>query len=226
MKETMRFLRELKRNNNREWFAASRNRYEHALETRSALVARLIGAVAQVDPSAGCLTERDCTYRIYRDTRFSTDKTPYKTHLGIFINPPYGKKSPLGGYYFHFEPGKFFFAAGNVCHPPKVLAAIRRSIVDNVEEYDELMRDHEFRSVFPTVGDNLLKTAPKGVDRDWEFVEYVRPRDFVACTAEDTRLPAWHSDDDALYRMLVQARRFNRFINYAVEEALGSDYGD
>lgn len=53
MKETMRFLRELKRNNNREWFAASRNRYEHALETRSALVARLIGAVAQVDPSAG-----------------------------------------------------------------------------------------------------------------------------------------------------------------------------
>ena len=117
MKETMRFLRELKRNNNREWFAASRNRYEHALETRSALVARLIGAVAQVDPSAGCLTERDCTYRIYRDTRFSTDKTPYKTHMGIFINPPYGKKSPLGGYYFHFEPGKFFFAAGNVCHP-------------------------------------------------------------------------------------------------------------
>lgn len=219
----MRFLRELKRNNIREWFAANRSRYEHALEVRSALVGRLIGAVAQTDPAAARLTERDCTYRIYRDTRFSTDKTPYKTHIGIFIVPPFGKKSPLGGYYFHFEPGRFFFAAGNVCHPPKVLSAIRQSIIDNVEEYDELMHDTEFRSVFPTVGENLLKTAPKGVDRDWEFVEYVRPRDFVACTAEETRLPAWLRDDDSLHRMIAQGFRFNRFINYAIAEALGLD---
>jgi TIGR02453 family protein len=116
MKETMRFLRELKRNNNREWFAASRNRYEHALETRSALVARLIGAVAQVDPSAGCLTERDCTYRIYRDTRFSTDKTPYKTHMGIFINPPYGKKSPPGRLLLPLRAGEILLR-GRKCLP-------------------------------------------------------------------------------------------------------------
>lgn len=224
MKETIRFLGELKRNNNREWFATRREAYEHALRVRSSLVTRLTAAVAEVEPAAASLSEADCTYRIYRDTRFSPDKTPYKTHIGIFINPPYGKKSPLGGYYFHFEPGKFFFAAGNVCHPTKVLAAIRRSIVDNVEEYDDLMRDADFRSIFPNIGDNLLLTAPKGVARDWPYVEYVRPRDFVVSTAEEKKLPAWAlTDDEALHAMLVQGYRFNRFINYAVAEALGID---
>ena len=106
MKETLKFLRDLKRNNNREWFAANRERYEHALQYTRSLTQELIDRIAEIDPSAAMLSVGDCTYRIYRDTRFSPDKTPYKTHIGIFINPPGGKKAPSGGYYFHIEPGQ------------------------------------------------------------------------------------------------------------------------
>lgn len=223
MKETLQFLHDLKNNNNRDWFASRRPLYEHALEYRSRLTDKLLRAVAEVDPRAGTLAERDCTYRIYRDTRFSSDKTPYKTHIGIFINPPYGKKSPLGGYYFHLEPDKCMIAAGNVCHPPKVLSAIRRSIADNIEEYDDLMRDARFRAVFPVVGDNLLKTVPKGFARDWPFAAYVRPRDFVATTTEAATPEPWIDDPDVLRNVIEQAYRFNKFINYAIAEALGMD---
>ncbi len=225
MKETLKFLRDLKRNNNREWFAANRERYEHALQYTRSLTQELIDRIAELDPSAAMLSVGDCTYRIYRDTRFSPDKTPYKTHIGIFINPPGGKKAPSGGYYFHIEPGQCFIAAGNVCHPPKVLAAIRKSIVDNIEEYDEMLCDPEFRGVFPTVGENMLKTAPKGVDKDWPYVEYVRPRDYVASTATVASLETWLKDSVMLRRILEQAFRYNRFLNYAVEETLGSLLG-
>jgi len=220
MRDTLRFLRDLKRNNNREWFAANRSRYEAARQYTRHLTATLIAAVAAHDPQAALLTESDCTNRIYRDTRFSPDKTPYKTHIGIFINPPGGKKAPTAGYYFHLEPEKFFFAAGNVCHPPKVLTAIRKSIADNIEEYDAMMRDAEFRAVFPVIGENLLKTAPKGFDRQWPYVEYVRPRDYVASTATMRSPAPLLNDAAALHEVLRQACRFNRFINYAVEEAL------
>lgn len=221
MKQTLRFLRDLKRNNNREWFSEHRESYEYVRAFTASFTEEMIGRVAEVDPRAGALSVKDCTYRIYRDTRFSPDKTPYKNHIGIFVNPPGGKKAPTGGYYFHLEPGKCFIAAGNVCHPPKVLSAIRRSIVENVEEYDEMLRDAEFRRVFATVGENLLKTAPKGVDRTWPYVEYVRPRDYVASTATANSLEAWTADRALFHRVLEQAYRYNRFINYAVEEATG-----
>lgn len=224
MKNTMLFLRELKVNNNREWFAAHRQMYEDVLASRSRFTEAMIKAVASVDSRASLLTERDCTYRIYRDTRFSADKTPYKHHIGIFINPPYGKKSPLGGYYFHLEPDKCMFAAGNVCHESKVLTAIRRSIAENIEEYDEMMNDGKFRSIFAHVGSNPLKTAPKGYARDWPYLEYVRPRDFVAYTNESADPLRWMTDADYLHEMLTQALRFNRFINYAICEALGLDF--
>lgn len=221
MKETLRFLKELKYNNNRDWFAANRPLYDHARRVTDNLTTGLIAAVARVDRSAARLSVRDCTYRIYRDTRFSPDKTPYKNHIGIFINPPGGKKALTCGYYFHLEHDNCFFAAGTVCLPSKIVTAIRRSIIDNIEEYRGIVESPAFKEVFVTLGENPVKTAPRGVDRDWPWLDYVRPRDFVATTATVPSLSEWTDNAEVLHNMLMQAHRFNRFVNYAICDELG-----
>ncbi|MDE5924309.1 MAG: DUF2461 domain-containing protein, partial [Muribaculaceae bacterium] len=128
MADIIKFLKALGRNNNREWFALHKEEYLKVKEEVDRLAERLIAIVATVDPDAARFRPADVTYRIYRDTRFSTDKTPYKTHIGIFINPPAGKKSPRCGYYFHLEPEEFLVCAGNMPLPGPLTRAIRQSI--------------------------------------------------------------------------------------------------
>ncbi|MDE6311582.1 MAG: DUF2461 domain-containing protein [Muribaculaceae bacterium] len=220
MQEIIAFLRELAANNNREWFAANKARYDAVRAKIFTLSERLIEQVALVDPSASALTPEQCTYRIYRDTRFSSDKTPYKTHIGIFINPPRGKKSITMGYYLHIEPDNVFFCGGTIGLPSPVLKAVREAIYDNIEEYLGIIDDPDFRKYLPLVGDNLLKTAPKGFPKDWKYIDLIRPRDYVACSSP---LPCDISLDAMpafLSPYIVQARRFNAFHNFTIEEYL------
>ena len=105
MKEVVDFLRRLKENNNREWFNAHKAEYRRADSTFKEFAAALIDGISSFDGSVGGLTLADCTYRIYRDTRFSPDKSPYKTHMGVFV-APHGKKAGYAGYYFHLDPNE------------------------------------------------------------------------------------------------------------------------
>ncbi len=219
MKKTLKFLRSLRRHNDREWFNAHKEEYlEVKAYIEEGLASELISQVALVDPSAVCLSAADCTYRIYRDTRFSSDKTPYKTHIGIFINPPGGKKSMTCGYYLHIEPGNCFFAAGTIGLPSPVVKAIRRSIYDEIDEYRSIVESDGFRRVFPNLGENPVKTAPQGIPRDWKYLDYVRPRDFIARgpLAEESMLSADLPHELAPY--ISEAKRFNDFINYTITE--------
>lgn len=216
MKEALKFLKSLARNNNREWFNDHKDEYLKVKAKVDELTNQLILAVASFDPEAKYLTPADCTYRIYRDTRFSTDKTPYKTHIGIFINPPYGKKVNRMGYYLHIEPGNCLLAAGTVCLPSKTVAAIRQSIYDNIEEYIDIVRNPEFVEAYPEVGENCLKTAPKGIPRDWEHIELVRPKDYVATHhVKDEELFSPDFIDEAR-RIFSLAKPFNDFVNLAI----------
>lgn len=212
------FLRELRQNNNREWFAEHKDEYLHAREATARLTEKLIAAVATVDPEAARLRVEDCTYRIYRDTRFSPDKTPYKTHIGIFINPPLGKKSLTCGYYFHLEPDNSFVACGTVCLPSPVIKAIRQSIFDEIDEYRSIVEDAAFKACFPVVGENLLKTAPKGFPKDWPYVAYLRPRDFMASMPVADDLMMAPDVAERLMPAIKQAWRFNRFMNFTIED--------
>lgn len=218
MKNTLEFLEALKANNNREWFNAHKEQYLEIKNKIDLLASRLIAVISEFDPEAKLMRPEDCTYRIHRDTRFSPDKTPYKTHIGIFINPPKGKKSLRCGYYIHFEPGNCFVAAGTICLPSPVVKAIRQSIFDEIDEYRGIVESPEFKKVFPAVGENLLKTAPKGFPKDWEFIDYIRPKDFVcsgkipAKTVMSPRLP------ELLAPALRQAKRFNDFINFTIDD--------
>ena len=122
----LRFLARIAVHNDREWMAAHRAEYDEARAAFEDLTADLIRALAEVDPAVAPLTVRDCTYRIYRDTRFSPDKSPYKRHMGAYVNPR-GKKSPHGGYYLHLQPGACEIAGGAYCLEPKLLRAVRES---------------------------------------------------------------------------------------------------
>lgn len=145
MNEIYNFLKELKKNNNREWFNANKERYLKVKATVDAFTQQLINATATINPEAARLTPSDCTYRIYRDTRFSPDKTPYKTHIGIFICPGGNKKSDRCGYYIHLEPGNSFVGGGCWCPPAPLLKEIRQSIYDNIDEYLEIINAPVFR---------------------------------------------------------------------------------
>ena len=180
MEEVLDFLKDLGLNNNREWFESNKERYLKIKEYIETFVQVLINGISEFDDSAKYLTPKDCTYRIYRDTRFSQDKTPYKTHIGIFINPPFGKKSYRMGYYLHIEPDNCMIGVGNVCLPPAMIAGIRKSIRDNIEEYLNIIENPLFKKIYKKIGENPVKSAPKGFSKDWEYIELVKPKDYYA----------------------------------------------
>lgn len=212
------FLGELAAKNNREWFNAHRDTYLLMNQNMCELAEQLIALVAEVDPAAANLRVQDVTYRIYRDTRFSLDKTPYKDHVGIFINPPRGKKSLRYGYYFHLQPGESLICAGNMPGPTALTNAIRKEIFNNVDEYLGIIEDPEFKRYFPTVGDDPLVKAPAGFPKDWEHIDLLKPRSFGALT----QVPdSFYQESDTLARrlrpILRQMKRLNDFVNYSVD---------
>lgn len=218
MEELMEFLKELSCNNNREWFDKNKQRYLEIKSFAEDFTQKLINGIAEFDENAKYLIPKDCTYRIYRDTRFSLDKTPYKTHIGIFINPPYGKKSFRMGYYLHLEPDNCSIGVGNVCLPPNLINGIRQSIKDNIEEYLEIIENQNFKKYFKKIGENPVKTAPKGFDKDWKYIDLVRPRDYYAqheLAYKDVVAKNFGKKAVEIFR---SGKPFMDFINYTVDE--------
>lgn len=219
MKKAISFLRSLRRHNDREWFNAHKDQYLEVKERVERLTERLIAGIAQWDPDASRLRPADCLYRIYRDTRFSPDKTPYKTHIGIYINPPYGKKNLRCGYYLHLEPDNIFVAGGAWCPDSKIIKAIRQDIFDNVDEYLEILHNKPYSDYFGTPGFDMLKTAPKGFPKEWEHIDLLRPRDFtVLCKIEDEIVGTPEFESEVLKRMEA-LKPLNDFFNYTIDEA-------
>ena len=213
------FLKDLGRNNTREWMAEHQKEYKEVMSLRDITAQRFIDTIASIDPDANGFPISKCTYRLMRDTRFSADKTPYKTHIGIFVCPPLGKKSLMSGYYLHLEPGNSFICGGNYCLPTKYLTVIRNDIRDNIDEYLSIVESSEFKRFFPVVGDNPLKTAPKGFDRNWEYIDYVRPRDFGVLMHLPDSFFDKEDFPERLIPQLEQIKRLNDFINFSLTES-------
>jgi uncharacterized protein (TIGR02453 family) len=182
MKTILEFLTDLRANNNREWFAANKGRYKEAEGIFNAFAERLIALVGEWDPSTRGLTLRETTYRIYRDTRFSHDKTPYKTHFGLYICPG-GKKSGNGGYYFHIEPqgggliGNHLLDVGIYMPEPPVLKSVRDEIFDNGEAVLAAIR-RAAKAGFELDRSNSLKRTPTGYPVGSVWDEYLKLKDF------------------------------------------------
>lgn len=218
MNQILTFLSDLSKNNNREWFAANKSTYLEVKDKIELLTARLISDLAKFEPEAAHLTPSECLYRIYRDTRFKSDKTPYKTHIGIYISPYGGKKSTRAGYYVHFEPHNCFLGGGMWCPPAPLLKAVRQSIYDNVEEYLEIIDNPEFKGLYGEPGENLLKTAPKGFPKDWDHIGLLRPRDYTAGTRISDRTITSKNAPAKIIDAFRILKPYNDFLNYTFEE--------
>lgn len=219
MKTVYKFLKDLRQNNNREWFNANKERYLEVKAKVDDFTQSLINRLSEIEPDAARLTPADCTYRIYRDTRFSLDKTPYKTHIGIYICPKGNKKSYRAGYYIHLEPGNSLMAGGCWCPPAPVLKEIRKSIYDNIDEYLEIIENPEFASTYKQIGNDLLKTAPKGFPKDWEHIDLLKPRDYTTyAPVSDSFMTSANAVDSIFGYMRIQ-KPFNDFINFILDES-------
>lgn len=218
MKDILQFLKELRDNNNREWFNANKGRYRDIQTQIYDITSQLIAGLSEFEPDAATIRPSDCLYRIYRDTRFSSEKTPYKQHIGIYINPFGGKKSQMSGYYLHIEPGNGFVGGGLWCPSTQILKAVRKSIFDNIEEYLGIIENPVFKTVYPVVGEDLLKTAPKGFDRNWEHIDLLKPKCFtVGAHISDKALCSKDIIKKVVEDFRIQ-KPFNDFINYVFEE--------
>lgn len=223
MKEVLDFLTSLRHNNNREWFEASKSIYLAVKDKVENFTQELLNGISSFDDNAKYLNPKDCTYRIYRDTRFSVDKTPYKTHIGIFINPPFGKKSYRMGYYLHLEPENCSIGVGNVCLPPKLITGIRESIRDNIEEYLEILENSDFKKYFKKVGENPVKTAPKGFSKDWEYIELVRPKDYYTYHPLKLKEVTGKNFPKKAIEIFKAGKPLMDFINFTIDE-IGENY--
>lgn len=224
MKKTLKFLRSLRQHNNREWFNDHKNEYLEVKNSVELLTQELLGMLTEIEPEAARLRVSDCTYRIYRDTRFSLDKTPYKTHIGIFMNPPGGKKAETAGYYLHIEPGQCMFCAGSYGLPSDKIRRQRQAIFDEIDEFRQIVESPEFSSLYSELGIDPVKTCPKGFPRDWKYVDYIKPRNFCATAFLSDEFMSAPDLVERLRPYMVQAKRYNDFINFPIlDDGNGDD---
>jgi len=176
------FLVELKANNNREWFEANRTRYEQAAADFFDTVARFIQSLTSFDPEIAEVMPdpKSCIMRIYRDVRFSKDKTPYKTGLFAYVSKG-GRKGALAGYYLHLEPGNSFGGGGLYLPEAPVLARTREAIETSFDEWNAIVTAPELLAAFPdgVLPSGVLKRAPKGYDETSPAIEWLRYKGYV-----------------------------------------------
>ena len=166
----LQYLADIKVNNNRDWFHENRNRFDEVHAAFERIVERMLSALTTFDPEISTVTVKSTLYRFHRDTRFSPDKSPYKRYLGSYINPK-GKNSPHGGYYLHLEPGNCLIGGGAYCLESPILKAVRRRIVDDIDQFRAIVEAPLFHELFPVIGDEHLKTMPVGFPRDFAYLQ-------------------------------------------------------
>ena len=179
MESVIAFLRSLARNNNRDWFKDNKKSYQESLEIFRAFAAELLTGMEKFDPSLGGLASKDTIFRIYKDVRFSKDKSPYKTHFGCWMTKG-GRKSTDAGYYFHLEPDNSFMAAGVWMPPKEQLSLIRQEIVFNPDAYLKVINDPVINKGYERGGrEDMLKKGPMGFPKDFEHLEEIKYKHYI-----------------------------------------------
>lgn len=177
-KDTLDFLKALESNNNREWFAENKAWYERAKADFEILVAQVIAQIADFDKTIGQPAPKRCIFRIYRDTRFSQDKSPYKTHFGaVFRSQGLDKSS---GYYLHVSPQESFLSCGHYMLLSDQLKKVRRGIYDDYDTLRAILDQPAFKKEIGDLyrDDDALKRVPNGFDKEHPAAEYLKLKHF------------------------------------------------
>jgi len=213
----IKFLKELSKNNNREWFADNKPFYLEAKAAFEEATAEMIDEISKIDNNVAGLHPKDCVFRIYRDVRFSKDKTPYKTHFDAFIATKGGRKSLHAGYYMHVMPGKSLLGGGVYAPIPEILNYIRREIYNFPNEFRAIILNPEFKMLFGTLYEAKLKNVPRGFPKDFEYADLLKYKSYiVAHSISDRELmsPMMKEKFKILIKVLLP---FNAFINRGID---------
>jgi uncharacterized protein (TIGR02453 family) len=214
--ETFRFLRDLARNNEREWFRANKARYEQSVRDPAIrFILDFAPHLKEISPhfKADPRANGGSLFRIYRDTRFSRDKSPFKTHTGIQFRHDQAKDAHAPGFYLHLEPGGCFAAMGIWRPDGKTLRKIREGIVEDPSGYERAIGRSTFQDRFELSGDSLIR-PPRGFDPEHPLVETLKRKDFVALTSlpeEEAKAPGF------LGRFAAICRDGAPFVRYLCE---------
>jgi uncharacterized protein (TIGR02453 family) len=213
------FLEELADNNNRPWFGENKPRYEReVLERCLAFIRAFAPRLKRISKSFTASDRRigGSLMRVYRDTRFSKDKRPYKTNVGIQFRHEYGRDVHAPGFYVHIAPDECFLAVGVWRPDRESLAEIRQAILDEPDRWRRARNDKKFRTRFELAGDTL-KRPPRGFPADHPFVEDLKRTDFVGLgeLGEEDVLDEGFLDHVAT--SFAAARPFMRFLCEALK---------
>jgi uncharacterized protein (TIGR02453 family) len=172
------FLHQLDKNNNRDWFIENKEFYTKAQKEIEKFVDRLIPNILKFDPRIGTLTAKQTMFRIYRDVRFSKDKTPYKTYFGAFIAPG-GRKSEYAGYYMHLAADTSFLGGGSHNPSGENLKKIRSEIYYNSDEFKKIISQKNFKETFGEMEGEKLVRPPVGYPKDFADIELLKFKTFT-----------------------------------------------
>jgi uncharacterized protein (TIGR02453 family) len=212
-KEGLRFLRLLKRNNNREWFQEHKGIYEEYVKApMQTLIGTLADDFRKFAPEMVASTTVSA-YRIYRDTRFSKDKSPYKTHVAAVFPRSGLNKHEGAGFYLHIAPSEVLIGGGLYMPLPEELNAVRETIARNSELFFKIVNSRQFRKFFGHVGGEQLSRVPRGFPTSHPAMEYLKHKQFLAARS----FPADMSTTPRFYPLVVETFRamlpFVRFLN-------------
>lgn len=181
---TLKFLRDLKKNNNKPWFDAHRKQYEQARNDFENFIQSVLEKYGKNDSDLKELVAKKCIFRINRDVRFSKDKSPYKTNFGASMDKG-GRKSGLAGYYFHLEPGKSFLGGGIWMPQPDALRKVRQEIDYSFDEFRKIITAKRFKAVYGDLytGEGVqLSKVPQGFEKDNPAAEYLKFKSWLVLT--------------------------------------------
>ncbi|MCI0694134.1 DUF2461 domain-containing protein [candidate division KSB1 bacterium] len=214
---TFKFLKELKANNNREWFNANKPRFEEVKDEFESFIATLIPRIAAFDPAIAQLEPKKCIFRIYRDTRFSKEKTPYKTNLGAHLVAFAQKPHDRAGYYVHLEPGNVFLAGGAYMPPAPWLRAIRQSIDREGKALTKILHSAGFKKYFGEMEGEKLKTRPNDYPEEHPYIELLRYKSFLAVHPVSDKDATSENFAEHCARVFKALKPFDDFLNKSLE---------
>ena len=216
--ETLRFLEDLKANNNRDWFLENKKRYELFKKDYHQLVAAFLNKMKPLDGALENLEVKNCTFRINRDIRFSKNKTPYKTHLSIWMS--YGAKGlNRSGYYIHIDKNECFLGGGLYSPEAPDLKKIRKEIAFFYDDLKAILNEKEFITEFDGFNKNdanSLKNAPKDFEKNHLAIEYLKLKSFEAIHKFDISEVTKKDFVAQMSKKLILLKPLNEFINRAL----------
>jgi uncharacterized protein (TIGR02453 family) len=215
-KDIINFLKALGKNNNREWFIENKTLFNKARSEFEAYVQHIIKKVSEFDIGIGALLAKDTIFRIYRDIRFSHDKTPYKTNFGAFISRG-GRRGRYAGYYLHIEPEASMLAGGIYMPPPDVLKAVRTDIYENIEEFKGIIGSKEFKGYFGGLWGEKLKSVPQGFPKDFKDGDLLKFKHYTVAMDVPDRELTDEGFTEKVIKVFKVLKPFNSFLNNAVE---------